>query len=341
MPDQIDPLTPVDAERVHSLCLDHGLRDVAVHSVSETESTNADAAKLAKQGIRGWQIVVAATQTAGRGRLDRQWTDQGVDSLSFSLAVRVPPIIPVENWGWIPLLAGLAVTTVIRGHGVPATTKWPNDVIVQPAPTEPTTNATNEPASPGTEPPTTTALTAPGTNATLEPTTGPTTATPGAKKLVGILSEAVDGHAVVGVGINLTAKAEQLPLPTATSVAEAGGANLSREGVLAEILVEFDKLWRTWTDCYGDASAAGLDLAYAELSSTIGSQVSITGIPGSGTPAAAKATEATATEAKTTEATKAIEGKAIGVDRQGRLLLETPTGAPIQISVGDVNHLRH
>lgn len=331
MPDQIDPLTPVDAERVHSLCLSHGLRNVAVHSVSETESTNADAAKLAKRGIRGWQVVVAATQTAGRGRLDRKWTDQGIDSLSFSLAVPVPSIIPAENWGWIPLLAGLAVTTVIRGHGVPATTKWPNDVIVESAPA-----ALSAPAAP-------TDTTDPANPADpADPASGP-------KKLVGILSEAVDGHAVIGIGINLTAKVEQLPLPTATSVAAAGGTNLSREGVLAEILVEFDRLWRTWTDCYGDASAAGLDRAYAESSSTIGSQVSVTGIPGSGTPGSSKAPEASAIEVpKAPEAPKAsapeasaIEGKAIGVDRQGRLLLETPTGAEIQISVGDVNHLRH
>ena len=344
MPDQIDPLTPVDALdseqpaasddsgapeltpvdalRVQTLCAAAEATgpNVTVHSVAQTESTNADAAKLAQRGVTGIEIVVATTQTAGRGRLDRRWTDQGADSLSFSMVRRVPSSIPVENWGWIPLLAGMAVAEVVRAHGVQADTKWPNDVIVT-DPTNPTdpTDPTNptDPTDP-TEP------TEPGE------TMASDTEFPTYKKLAGILSEAVSGHVVVGIGLNLTGTVGSMPVPTATSVLVEGGTELTREDVLAEIVIQFDLLWNKWVSALGDASDAGIAAEYAELSASIGSHVKVRG-PGG--PDEGADNQAAATEHAT--------GHAIGVDSQGRLLVAKSDGTTTAVSVGDIVHLRH
>ncbi|MFZ1362823.1 MAG: biotin--[acetyl-CoA-carboxylase] ligase [Candidatus Nanopelagicales bacterium] len=288
MPDQQNQLTPVDADMVRALCAGQGIDNVTVHSVVQTESTNADAAKLGQAGShdndQAIQVVVAATQTAGRGRLDRHWTDQGENSLSFSVLRQVPTSIRPESWGWIPLLAGLAVVTVVRAHGVDAKTKWPNDVIVEES------NADSS------------AL--------------------GYKKLAGILSEAVSSstspdQVVVGIGINLTSEESELPVPTATSAQVAGGTNLRRELILAEILVEFDRLWRTWVDTNGNVESARLAEQYEQVSSTIGAQVSVQGV-----------------------SDEPVRGTATGIDELGQLLVDQGNGSTVTVNVGDVEQLR-
>lgn len=289
MPDQQNPLTPVDADIVGALCAGQGLNHLNIHSVIQTESTNADAVKVAQSGNHSdhpaIQVVVAATQTAGRGRLDRRWTDQGEDSLSFSILRQVPASIEPESWGWIPLLAGLAVVTVMRAHGVEAQSKWPNDVIVE----DP--NADRSEVS-------------------------------GFKKLAGVLSEAVASpstphQVVVGIGINLSGNQSDLPVSTAISAKAAGGTNLRRELVLAEVLVEFDRLWQSWVDASGRVGATELVAQYEQVSSTIGVEVNVRGV--SDTP---------------------IHGKAVGVDELGQLLVNQEDGSTVAVNVGDVEQLR-
>jgi len=73
-------------------------------------------------------LVATDTQTAGRGRLGRVWTAPPGASLAASLLLR--PRLPVEAYGWLPLLAGLAMTQTLRGVGAAARLKWPNDVLI-------------------------------------------------------------------------------------------------------------------------------------------------------------------------------------------------------------------
>ena len=92
--------------------------------VAETGSTNADVRAAALDGRAGpGYVVVAEHQTAGRGRLDRTWVAAPGEALTFSALVR-PELVPAERWGWLPLLAGLAVVDAVRGLRL----KWPNDV---------------------------------------------------------------------------------------------------------------------------------------------------------------------------------------------------------------------
>ena len=94
-----------------------------------TGSTNAACAELAAAGAPEWTLVAAGHQTAGRGRLDRAWSDRPGDALLFSVLLRPP--LEAAAAGLLPLLAGVAtVEAARRAAGVRAGCKWPNDVLV-------------------------------------------------------------------------------------------------------------------------------------------------------------------------------------------------------------------
>jgi BirA family biotin operon repressor/biotin-[acetyl-CoA-carboxylase] ligase len=91
--------------------------------VEETGSTNAD---LALTGGEDLTVLVAGSQTAGRGRAGREWSSPVGSSLAVSILLRPK----FDGITWLPLLAGLAMTRAVRSLGAPAGLKWPNDVLV-------------------------------------------------------------------------------------------------------------------------------------------------------------------------------------------------------------------
>jgi BirA family transcriptional regulator, biotin operon repressor / biotin---[acetyl-CoA-carboxylase] ligase len=96
----------------------------------ETGSTNADVAAAARDGAAEGLVVVAERQSAGRGRLDRRWESPARAGLAVSVLLR-PREIPPGRYGWLPLLAGVAlVETVRRQAELDAVLKWPNDLLV-------------------------------------------------------------------------------------------------------------------------------------------------------------------------------------------------------------------
>lgn len=99
----------------------------SVTVLASTGSTNAD---LAAAGGPEGQVLVAEEQTAGRGRLGREWVSQPGAALTFSVLLR-PGNVPPARRGWLPLLAGVAVARSVRAvSGLAAVLKWPNDVLV-------------------------------------------------------------------------------------------------------------------------------------------------------------------------------------------------------------------
>jgi BirA family biotin operon repressor/biotin-[acetyl-CoA-carboxylase] ligase len=103
-------------------------RDIRV--VSETGSTNADLLAEARAGAAEGLVLVAETQTAGRGRLGRSWSNPPRAALAFSVLLRPVAVAPAAR-AWLPLLTGIAVAAALRAEaGVTATLKWPNDVLV-------------------------------------------------------------------------------------------------------------------------------------------------------------------------------------------------------------------
>ncbi|GFM57696.1 hypothetical protein PSCICF_38740 [Pseudomonas cichorii] len=74
-------------------------------------------------------LVLAESQTAGRGRRGRKWVSPFGENLYYSLALRVDG--GMRQLEGLSLLVGLAVMQVLRESGVKgAGLKWPNDVLV-------------------------------------------------------------------------------------------------------------------------------------------------------------------------------------------------------------------
>jgi BirA family biotin operon repressor/biotin-[acetyl-CoA-carboxylase] ligase len=104
--------------------------------VETTGSTNADVVAAVVEDPGAWPhlaLLLTNDQRAGRGRLDRSWTAPAGTALAVSVVVRVAGL-PVEARGWIPLLAGAAMTRALAeqlyGTGHSARLKWPNDVLL-------------------------------------------------------------------------------------------------------------------------------------------------------------------------------------------------------------------
>lgn len=93
----------------------------------EVASTNATLRRLAEAGARDGTVVLAETQTRGRGRLGKTWFSPAGTNLHASVLFRpalAPRAVPVFSF-----LASLALTDAIRAEGVAVGVKWPNDVV--------------------------------------------------------------------------------------------------------------------------------------------------------------------------------------------------------------------
>ena len=102
-----------------------------VYFLESTESTNEKAIEIGKkredsEGI----VVVADSQTKGKGRLGREWISPPGVNLYFSVILK--PDIPPTEAPLITLAAAVAVASVLRTwKGVPADIKWPNDIMIK------------------------------------------------------------------------------------------------------------------------------------------------------------------------------------------------------------------
>lgn len=98
-------------------------------------STNTELVARAV-GLPDLAVLVTGSQTSGRGRLGRQWIAPPGQAIAISVLLR-PRLprdepLPTQGFGWLPLIAGLAMTRaltpLVPEHAV--TLKWPNDVQI-------------------------------------------------------------------------------------------------------------------------------------------------------------------------------------------------------------------
>ncbi|WP_430780827.1 biotin--[acetyl-CoA-carboxylase] ligase [Actinoplanes sp. G11-F43] len=239
----------------------------------ETGSTNADVAAAAVRGEPEGLVLVAESQIAGRGRRDRQWVSPPRAGLTVSVLLRPGPAVPQAAFGWLPLLAGVALAeAVTRVSGVEAALKWPNDLLVAD------------------------------------------------RKCAGILAEVSGDAVVVGIGLNVSTRAEELPETTgvpATSLRVAGAESTDRDPLLRALLRGVARWYEGWREADGDAEMCGLLAAYQRHCVTIGREVRVL-LPGGG------------------EKT----GEAVAVDRDGQLVIRTVEDGDFRVSAGDVLHVR-
>ena len=96
--------------------------------LGETGSTNDEALMLAREGAPHGTVVIALSQTSGRGRLGRSWSNQKGHSLCLSLLLR--PGMPMRKAGRLTFHAGLACHRALASlTGLPLRIKWPNDLL--------------------------------------------------------------------------------------------------------------------------------------------------------------------------------------------------------------------
>ncbi|MFC6080805.1 biotin--[acetyl-CoA-carboxylase] ligase [Sphaerisporangium aureirubrum] len=138
----------------------------------------------------------------------------------------------------------------------------------------------------------------------------------GELKLAGVLAERAEGAVVVGMGLNVSVRAEELPVPTATSLVLSEAECADRDPLLRAVLREVESHYRDWVAADGDADACGLRSAYLGMSATVGRDVRVE-LPGE----------------------RVLRGVATGVDAAGHLVVRTGDGEQT-LSVGDVVHVR-
>ena len=220
--------------------------------LAETGSTNDVLVGHASTDAAAWpdlSTVVTDNQTRGRGRMGRTWLAPTGKSLAISVLLR-PRVgdapLPIEHFGWFPLLAGAAMTRAVRevveaslagrvtepGEDAPrheVTLKWPNDVLID------------------------------------------------GYKVSGILSELLpDARGlVIGTGLNVSLDEHDLPTLTSTSLMLVTGAAPDPDAVLARYLTELRSLTADFLAAGGDPVASGLLQAVTELCGTLGGVVRV------------------------------------------------------------------
>jgi BirA family biotin operon repressor/biotin-[acetyl-CoA-carboxylase] ligase len=141
----------------------------------------------------------------------------------------------------------------------------------------------------------------------------------GDRKLVGILVERVETPtgpaAVLGVGLNVSLTADELPVPTATSLALEPGATPDRTHLLVELLRSLREAYDAWQAGGADGTTR-LRSSYAAACVTIGRDVRVD-LPGG----------------------RVLTGRATGIDQAGRLVVLTGDGETV-VGAGDVVHVR-
>ncbi len=99
----------------------------ALHAYEEVISTSDVAKELADGGAEHGEVVIAETQTAGRGRRGRSWISPPRKNVYFSVVLR--PDLPPARAAELTLVASLAICDALRQAGVDAGIKWPNDLL--------------------------------------------------------------------------------------------------------------------------------------------------------------------------------------------------------------------
>jgi BirA family biotin operon repressor/biotin-[acetyl-CoA-carboxylase] ligase len=129
----------------------------------------------------------------------------------------------------------------------------------------------------------------------------------GDSKVAGLLAQQIGDGVILGIGLNVAMSSDELPVPTATSLALAGSNNLDRNLLLSAFLNRFADIFEAW-DSGGDFLEK-----YRQVSSTLGRQVRVEVL-----------------------GRDSIEAEAVVITAQGALILSDGT----EVNVGDVVHLR-
>ncbi|MBR4026184.1 MAG: biotin--[Lachnospiraceae bacterium] len=172
-----------------------------IYIFDSIDSTNQKAKELAYQNAPHGILVVADTQSQGRGRRGRSWSSKAGEGIYMSLLLK--PNLAPDKASMLTLVTALAVSKGIEVFigKQKAQIKWPNDIVIN------------------------------------------------GKKICGILTEMEleQGnihHIVIGIGINVHNKAFSNEIVNvAGSIKTETGMDISRENLIEEILINFEKYY--------------------------------------------------------------------------------------------------
>ncbi|MCK7623085.1 biotin--[acetyl-CoA-carboxylase] ligase [Streptomyces sp. RS10V-4] len=137
------------------------------------------------------------------------------------------------------------------------------------------------------------------------------------RKAGGILAERAADGVVLGIGLNVSLTAGELPVPTAGSLALAGARTTDRDPLLRAVLRSLEHWYGEWQAAAGDPAASRLQEAYAAGCATLGRSVRAE-LPGD----------------------RFLEGEAVALDADGRLVLALAGGGREAVGAGDIVHVR-
>lgn len=290
-----------------------------------TESTNDDAIALLSSGELGGPdmpdatgtLIVTLDQRSGKGRLGRAWEAPAGSGLAMTLVIQAPSSVPTESLAMASTLVGLVWRDVLAASTASdVSLKWPNDVLVGGEKVAGIL-AQVAPSSPG---PRGAAASADGSKTGVKngiDKTGIATGEPANVTRAGGL------NLVVGIGTNLTQTKEELPVPTATSLALHNCTTDVHRLISAfwtralAVLSEWLPAGGPLDQPLGSLGCTSLIDATRKHCATIGVDVRVH-LP------------------QDVE----ITGVARDVDEYGHLIVEDSAGKRHQISAGDVIHVR-
>ena len=137
-------------------------------------------------------------------------------------------------------------------------------------------------------------------------------------KLAGILAEQCGDAIVVGIGVNVLGREDDLPVATEMSLERCGVDLTDLTCLLAAILRELEARYRRWCEAGpGEVDASGLREEYLSLCDTLGRAVLVQ-LPGD----------------------RELAGLAVDVDGAGQLMVRPRRGELVAVSAGDVIHVR-
>jgi BirA family biotin operon repressor/biotin-[acetyl-CoA-carboxylase] ligase len=241
-----------------------------LHYFETVDSTNAVATRLAQEGAAEGTLILADSQTAGRGRFQRVWQSPYGSNLYFSVVLR-PDIAPAQaaSLTFVGGVAAFAALSSYCSNGVEI--KWPNDILIN------------------------------------------------HRKVCGILTEMkTDGRnveVVLGVGINVNMKKADFDpehREMATSLAEEIGKDIPREDVLFSFCTRFQH----WYGMFLQEGFAPIKKAWLSGTSMVGRPVRV----------------------NFREEMK--EGRVLGIDDDGALLLVDSQKVVERITAGDATVLK-
>lgn len=239
------------------------------HIYEQVTSTNDVVIENLSGVVSGRGIVaIANEQTQGRGRLDRKWSAPAGSGIAMSIGIKVQDF--PSQLSAIPLMCGLAVIRTLEKFSISAALKWPNDVVF-------TTTNSNYREQINYE----------------------------LRKVGGILVQLIQDHLVIGIGLNVDLKYEDLPVEHATSL-YLEGYEIDRHELISKLLEEINFFRNENFNWLED---------YKNFCVTIGKNISVKGVSG-----------------------ETIMGQAVDVLSTGALVIKNLENL-YQITIGDVEHL--